>query len=177
MLRKFLIGAAVAALAGPALAQTAPASNSVDVRVSLVPQLSVTPGSDLHFGTATVPTTSTSITIDTSGTRTAATGTTLLSTNAGAPGSFTLGAPGGSDFNVALSTSMSSGWSLSDLKIAGCGFAANTAWTSITGVTPLSGTGVQTCTLSVGGTLGIPANPTPGDSLDIGNLTATVSYP
>lgn len=176
-MRLILTTCAAAALTlaggGASVAQVADSAD-VDVTAKFVQTLSVAGANALNFGTATTPSAPATIAISPSGSRSTNNGggLTLLNTsgNTGNPATFSISANGGDAFSLEFDhLSAPAGYALSDYRVSGCSVPAETATS-----TTLSGTGLQTCTLSVGATLSVPAGA--NGTQDLGQLQATVTY-
>lgn len=171
-LRNLMIAtAALSAVAGAAAAQST-ANASIDASVSFVAPVSVTAGTNMNFGSFTIPTSAGgSIVLGTDGNATASGGgVTEVSTSTPAAGTFDLGAAIGTNVSLDLDAeSVESGYTLGTFTIsptAGCAGASTSANFTFASAT---------CTLTVGATLGLPATASAG-SVTVGSIKATLAY-
>lgn len=170
--RNLLIAtAALSAVAGSAAAQSS-ADASINASVSFVAPVSVTAGTNMNFGSFTLPTSAGgSIVLGTDGEAAASGGgVTEVSTSDPTAGTFTLGAAIGTNVSLDLDAEgVASGYTLGTFTTAGgtgCTSASTEAAFTFS---------AASCTLTVGATLGLPATATAG-SVTVGSIKATLSY-
>jgi hypothetical protein len=190
-LRNLLVGAGAAvALAGVATiaaAQTPNPSASVAANATIIRPLTVAPGSPMGFGTVAPGGTNGTITVSTAGARTGGGGLSLVNGQTGVTAAtFNIGGENATPFNITLASSITSapgatgspntttGYSLGDLTAAGCGAPTSAATTPVSSITGASTSNNNTCVLTLGGTMGIPANALNGAV--VGSITATLNY-
>lgn len=171
-LRNLMIAtAALSAMAGAAAAQSS-ANASIDASVSFVAPVSVTGGTNLDFGSFTIPTSAGgSIVLGTDGNATASGGgVTEVASSEPANGKFTLGAAVGTNVSLDLDAeSVAAGYTLDTFTIAadsGCSGASLSANFTFS---------AASCELTVGATLGLPATASAG-SVTVGSIKATLTY-
>jgi hypothetical protein len=178
-LRNLLLGAAglaaAAAFATGAAAQTTASDNTAAVKATFIAPLTIAKTHDLDFGTWTTPSAATTLTIGTGGARSNGGNTTAVTVGAGAAGgaaAYDVSGQDGQQFNVQVASgTLTSGYTLSAFKAAGCGLSADTAVGS--GVTA-SGTTSGACSISVGATLAVPSGAS--GAQNVGTITTTVTY-
>lgn len=170
--RNLLIAtAALSAVAGSAAAQSS-ANASIDANVTFIAPVSVTAGTNMNFGSFTIPTSAGgSIVLGTDGNATASGGGVVeVSSSTPAAGTFTLGAATGTNVSLDIDAeSVASGYTLGTFTIAGdtgCSGVSTSANFTFS---------AATCTLTVGATLGLPGTANAG-SVQVGSVKATLSY-